>query len=529
MKRRDFNRFVLASSAMGMLTIPLGVTRAQGQTTGGTLNAILQPEPPMLNLAVNQQTPTQTISGKIFLSLLTYDTDLKPVPSLAKSWEVSADGRTYTFHLEREVTWHDGKPLTSDDVLYTVKEFLPTTHPRARDIFGRCESIEAPDAYTIVFKLKSPYGPFLGAFDIANLPVMPKHVYAGTDLFKNPANLKPIGSGPFKLKEWVRGSHIHLVRHEGYFKKGLPHLDGIIYRIIPDGASRAVALEKGAVQLSQWTDLELFDAKRIGALPHLAVTTKGYEYFSPILWLDMNNRTAPMNDKRFRQAVTYAIDREFILKNILYGFGKVATGPVSSRTKFYEPNVRKFEFSIAKAAALLDEMGLKAGAGGVRTRLRLLVPPYGEMPVRVGEYLRQALSKVGIAVTLDATDTAGYAQKASNWDYDFCLAWLYQFGDPALGVTRSYVSSNIRKLLFSNTTGYSNPEVDRLAEAAAAEIADDKRRAHYSEMQKILVEDMPIAWLCEMEFPTIHDKRLKNLVTTAIGIHESFDIVKFEG
>ena len=92
MKRRDFNRFVLASSAMGLTTLPLGVTRAQGQTTGGTLNAILQPEPPMLNLAVNQQTPTQTISGKIFLSLLTYDFDLKPVPSLAKSWDVSADG-----------------------------------------------------------------------------------------------------------------------------------------------------------------------------------------------------------------------------------------------------------------------------------------------------------------------------------------------------------------------------------------------------------------------------------------------------
>ncbi|MDB5819060.1 MAG: twin-arginine translocation pathway signal, partial [Rhizobacter sp.] len=108
------------------------------------------------------------------------------------------------------------------------------------------------------------------------------------------------------------------------------------------------------------------------------------------------------------------------------------------------------------------------------------------------------------------------------------LSWLYQFGDPALGVTRNYVSSNIRKILFTNTEGYVNPEVDKLADAAALEVNDAKRQALYSEMQKILVEDVPIAWLVEMEFPTIYDKRIQNLVTTAIGIHESFDNVYFK-
>lgn len=529
MKRRDFNRFVLASSAMGLMEFPLGITRAYGQTTGGTLNTIIQPEPPMLNIAVNQQTPTQTISGKIFLSLLTYDFNLKPLPSLAKSWEISSDSLTYTFHLEPEAKWHDGQPLTAEDVVYTAKEFLPNTSPRARDIFGRCESITAVDAHTVVFKLKAPFGPFIGAFDISNLPVMPKHIYAGTDVVKNPANLAPIGSGPFKFKEWVRGSHVHLVKNEHYFKPGLPHLDAIIYRVVPDGASRALALESGTVQLTQWTDLELFDAQRLSQAPNLTMTTKGYEYFSPIFWLDMNNRTAPMNDKRFRQAVLHAIDRDFLLKSVMYGFGKVATGPVNSKTKFYEPDVKKYEFSQDKARALLDDMGLKAGAGGVRVKLRLTVAPYGEMPVRACEYIRQSLGKVGIDITLVTTDTGGYAQALSNWDYDMNVAWLYQFGDPALGVTRSYISTNIRKILFSNTTGYSNPEVDRLAEEGVKETADEKRRAIYSQMQKIIVEDVPIAWLVEMESPTLYDKRLQNVVTTAIGVHESFDAVKFSG
>ncbi|WP_144108982.1 ABC transporter substrate-binding protein [Paraburkholderia sp. BCC1886] len=529
MKRREFNKLIAAMAALGAVEMPMGITRAYGQTKGGVLNSILQPEPPMLNLAVNQQTPTQTVSGKIFLSLLTYDFDLKPLPSLARSWEVSADALTYTFHLEPNVKWHDGQPFSATDVVYTATEFLPQTSPRARDIFGRCASITAPDANTVVFKLKEPFGPFLSAFDIANLPVMPRHIYAGTDVVKNPANLKPIGTGPFKFKEWVRGSHIQLVRNEDYFRKGQPYLDGLIYHIIPDGASRALALEEGTVQLTQWTDLELFDARRLAAAPNETMTTKGYEYFAPILWLDMNNRVKPMDDKRFRQAVMHAVDREFIRSKILYGYGRVSTGPISSRTRFYDANVRKYDYSVPKATALLDQMGLKPDASGIRARLSLLVPPYGESFTRTCEFLREALSKIGVAVTLQTTDAGGWAQRVANWDYQMTVNSLYQFGDPAIGVTRAYVSSNIRKILFSNTEGYSNPEVDKLAQAGASETDPAKRQAIYSQMQKVLVDDVPVAWLCELDFPTIYDKRLQNVVTTAIGVHESFDKVFFKG
>lgn len=202
---------------------------------------------------------------------------------------------------------------------------------------------------------------------------------------------------------------------------------------------------------------------------------------------------------------------------------------MNSRTRFYEPNVKKYDYSLAKATALLDQMGLKPDASGVRVRLNLLVAPYGEMVSRTCEFLRQSLAKVGIAVTLQTTDAGGWAQRVANWDYQMTINWLYQFGDPALGVTRSYVSSNIRKILFSNTEGYSNPEVDRLADEAASETVDAKRQALYSRMQNVLVEDVPIAWLVELEFPTVYDKRLQNLVTTAIGVHESFANVYFKG
>lgn len=531
MNKRQFNQFVLALGALGLADAPAGLTRVFAQTPkrGGTLNAIINPEPPMLNVGVNLQTPTQTVAGKLFLGLLTYDFNMNPLPSLAKSWTVSKDGKTYTFELERNVKWHDGKPLTADDVVYTVLEFLPQTHPRAKWIFSHCESVTASDPYTVVFKLKEPFGAFMSALDIANLPVQPKHVYAGSDIKKNPANVQPIGCGPFKLKEWVRGSHIHLVRNDDYFRPGKPYLDAIIYRVIPDGASRAVALESGQVQLTQWTDLELFDAQRLSKDQRFALTTKGYEAYAPVLYLEMNVRSAPLNDKRFRQAVSHAIDRQFVKDKVLYGFGRVATSPIDSRTKFHDASLKPYDFSIDKATKLLDEMGLKPDAKGVRANLRLAVPPYGEMPARTSEYIKQALAKIGVAITLETSDAAGWAQKIATWNYDMNLTWPFQYGDPAIGVARNFVTSNIQKVLFTNTIGFSNPEIDKVVEAAASENDPQKRQALYDKMQSLLLDESPCAWLAELEFPTLYDKRLKNVVTSASGVQASFDGVYFEG
>jgi peptide/nickel transport system substrate-binding protein len=419
MQKRDFNKFLMAAGAMGLLDLNLGITLAHGQTRGGTLNSIVQPEPPILNLAISQLTPTQMVAGKIFLSLLTYDTNLKPLPSLAKSWTISPDGKTYTFNLERNVKWHDGKPLTADDVLYTVKEFLPLTHPRAKALFGRCESITAPDPYTVVFKLQQPFAPFIGAFDISNLPVMPKHVYAGTDVTKNPANDTPIGTGPFKLKEWRRGSHIHLVANADYYIKGQPALTEIFYKIIPDGASRSVAMESGQAQLSQFADIEPFDVPRLAAMPQLKLTTKGYEFFSPVIWYEMNNCAASRSTTSVsaRRCGSCSIPNSSSSGSIS-GSASPPPGRSPRRPSFYDPNVTIYKTDVAAAKALLDEMGLKPDASGVRARIRFLVVPFGEFWTRLGEYFRQALKQGGIEVTLDTTDAGGFAEKVSNWDYE---------------------------------------------------------------------------------------------------------------
>jgi len=507
-----------------ILSMPLPATaQTEDISRGGTLKVILQPEPPTLILGLNQQAPTQLVAGKMYEGLLRYDFDLNPMPSLARKWEISEDGMTYTFHLEEGVTWHDGEPFTSKDIVFTTTKFLPETHPRARAIFSNVETVTAPDDQTVVFKLKKPFPAFILTFEVSSVPIMPAHIYENTDYLNNDMNNQPIGTGPFKFESWERGSNIHLVRNENYWQEGKPYLDDIYFLSIPDAASRALALETGQVDVSSFNNIEPFDVPRLSALPHLEVETKGYEFVAPMMWIEINHREAPSDDPRFRQAISYALDREFIRDNIFFGLGRVATGPVNSVTTHYESDVRKYDYDPDKAIALLDEMGLEPDSDGVRASVEFMVMPYGETFTRLAEYSRQALSKVGIDLSLRSTDSAGWAQALSNWDYEMTNDFVYQYGHPALGVSRTYVCDNIRKgVLFSNTMGYCNKEVDKLFAQAAVENDAEKRQALYSKAQQILVDDVPVIWLLEMEFPTIYNTRVHNLTTTAIGTTETF-------
>jgi len=486
-------------------------------TQGGRANVVIQPEPPGLMVGLVQNGPTQMVAGNIYEGLLRYDPQLKPLPQLAESWTVSADGLTYTFKLVSGVKWHDGKPFTSADVVFSANVFLRETHPRLRASLVYVDSITAPDDSTVVFKLKQPFGPFLGIFEVGTMPMVPKHIYEGTDFKTNPANATPIGTGPFKFKEWVKGSHILLVKNTDYYQKGKPHLDEIYWHVIPDAAARSVAYETGKVDILPGGSIENFDVGRVSKLKNTCSTDKGWEFFGPHSWLWLNNRQGPTSDKRFRQAVMYAMDRNFAREALWNGFGKVAASPNSSATKFFTDKVTKYDYDPAKAKALLKEMGYKGET------VRLLPLPYGETWQRWAEAVKQNLSDVGIKVELVATDVAGWNQKTSDWDYDIAFTYLYQYGDPALGVGRNYVSSNIAKgSPFNNVEGYKNPEVDDLFAKGAVAVKDEDRQAIYTKVQQILTDDVPVAWLLELGFPTIYRCNVKNLITTGIGINDGF-------
>lgn len=517
--------FSLSIGAL-ILAAALPATKALAQTKGGTLNMIVQPEPPVIVTAINQQGPTQFVAGKIYESLLTYTTDLKPQPGLAKSWEASSDGLTYTFHLQDNVKWHDGKPFTADDVVFTLSDMLPKTHARARVILNKfVDSVQATDPKTVVIKLKSPFPAFMLMFEPGFAPMMPKHIYAGTDYMTNPANQKPIGTGPFMFKEWKRGEYIKLARNPDYWKPGKPYLDELVFNVIPDAASRAVAFERGSVDVLRGGDVDNVDIKRLRALPKVEYTTAGWEMFSPQAYLIFNMRKPPFDNLKVRQAVMAAINRNMVVNNIFFGLGKVSTSPFVTTEMFYDKNMPPMPFDMKKARALIKESGIKPGDYTIRQ----LSFPYGSTWDRLGEYTKQALEQLGFKVNLESTDAGGWASRTGNWDFDLTTNFTYQYGDPALGVQRLYISSNIVKgSPFANVQGYSNPETDKQWEAAASEVDPAKRQALYTQLQTTLVNEVANGFLVDMEFPTLYRANVKNLVKTAIGLNESFDDVYIE-
>lgn len=512
--------------SLSAVTLALVAHGVHAQTKGGTLSMIVQPEPPILIPAMNQQAPTQFVAGKIYESLLTYDHDLKPMPGLAKSWEVSPDGMEYTFKLNEGVKWHDGKPFTADDVVFSMTEMLPKTHGRARVILSKyLDSVEKIDDHTVRMKLKSSFPAFMIMFEPGFAPMMPKHIYAGTDYMTNPANQKPIGTGPFMFKEWKRGEHIKLERNPNYWKEGKPYLDELIFNVIPDSASRAVAFEQGTVNVLRGGDVDNVDIKRLRALPNVDYTTKGWEMFSPQAYLIMNMRQPPFDNPKVRQAVMTAMNRKLIVNNIFFGLGQISTGPFVASEMFYDKNVPPIDFNMKKAREMIKESGIKPGDYTIRH----LSFPYGSTWERLDEYTRQTLEQLGFKVKLEATDAGGWASRTGNWDFDLTTTYSYQYGDPALGVERFHITPNIVKgSPFANVQGYSNPELDKVWGEAASATDPAKRQELYSAIQTQLVKDMSLGYLVDMEFPTLWQGNVKNLVKTAIGLNETFDDVYIE-
>jgi len=502
-----------------------GVAHAQH---GGTLNLIVQPEPISLNPGVNRLGPATFVGYKIYDSLLGYaQKDVAPIPRLAQSWVISPDGLTYTFKLRPNVVWHDGKPFTSKDVAFSLGDFLPALHARSRELREEIARIETPDAATVRVVLKVPSPAFIRSL---NVPIVPAHKYVGVTDFRNaPANSEFVGTGPFKLAEWKKGSFIRLVRNENYWDKGKPYLDAVVFQIIPDANSRAIAFETGKVDVLRAGDVENFDIKRLAALPGVSIREDGWEYLQPIGYVHLNNRTPQLANLKVRQAITHAIDRDFIINTIFSGFGKPINGPISRLSAYKDASVEtRYPYDPQRAAKLLDEAGYPVGANGVRFELRLVPLPYGELWSRQAEYLREALGAVGIKVNLVSTDVAGWFKRLVSFDYDIAQNFVYTTPDPAIGISYAYktVKGDNAGTTGGNVNGYSNAEVDALLDQGAHQQDPAKRKQIYAKVQQIISREVPLVWTHDIVFPTLYRSKVKNLITTALGTDDNFATVE---
>jgi peptide/nickel transport system substrate-binding protein len=488
---------------------------------GGTLTLLAQPEPPTLINAITPHVSSQYVGGKIFQGLFGYDRQLAPFPILATGWTVSSDNLVVVFTLRKDVRWHDGQPFVADDVVYTLKEAVPVAAPRFRVLYGRyLESIKALDAGRVEIRLKRPYAGLLPYLGSGLAPILPSHLYAGTDLRTNPANQHPVGTGPFVFKEWKQGAFIRLERNPNYWKAGLPLLDGIVFYVIPDAAGRAIAFEKSNVLALRAGDVDYADVKRLRALPGVQYSTQGWEQFAGMAFLELNERRAPLNNVTVRQALLHALNRQFIVDHIFFGFGKVATGPFASTTTGYIADTPQFPYDPARARELIKQSGVDVG----KTVLTLVNGEKGGAWERVAEYTRQALGQVGFKIQVVTLDAASWYQRVADWDFDLSYNFLFQGSDPDFSVGDLYKTENILKgSPFGNVGGYSNAKVDALWAEAASTVDAAKRHQLYAELQRIIAGDVATANIFEMVNPTLYHDKVHDLIRTATTINDSLE------
>ena len=521
MNRRQTLLSLAAGAAMIALA-PQAGAQATGDAPrhGGTLRFVMKYEPPTLSSINNTSTPLT--SGKIFDGLVTYDFDLNPKAQLATSWTVSPDGLKYVFKLREGVTWHDGKPFTSADAAFSILR-LKAGHPRGRATFANVEQANTPDPLTLELILSKPSPFLMVALGPSESPIVPKHLYEGVDVAAPPGPPLLIGTGPFVLKEWNRGSHVVLERNPNYWDKPKPYLDRVVIRFMPDAAARAAAFEAGDLDLGSSAPVPLADLPRFEKDARFTVHRQDYAYSGAQHQIFFNLETEVLKDRRVREAVAHALDLNRMVDTVFYGAAKVSPSPVSvALTPFYDPAIKPRAFDTARSEKLLDEAGLPKKADGMRVQLRLLINPF--IDARLADFVRQSLRRVGIDAVIQPREFAAYVKQVyGDRQFDMIIESLSNVFDPTVGIQRGYWSKNFKPgLPFSNSARYESAEADRLLEAAAVEMDGAKRKALWRDFQHLIHKDIPSVDLLSPLEVVIANKRLRNFAAGAEGVSSNW-------
>jgi peptide/nickel transport system substrate-binding protein len=354
--------------------------------------------------------------------------------------------------------------------------------------------------------------------------LIPKHVYSGSNIITNPVNNTPVGTGPFKVKEWVRGSHVEYVRNENYWATGMPYLDRLVIRWWRDPASRSAAFEAGQLDIGTFNPIPMPDIARLTESKKFVAETRGYSNSAWVTTIEFNQRRDIFKKPEVRQALMCGIDRQFISDTVFFGRAHPSVGVIaSSNSLFFTKDVRDYPFDAAKAAKMLDAAGYPV-KGGSRFNLNLVSAGWFEENDKIGQYLKQSFEDLDIKVDLVVPDRATSLKRIyTDYDYDVAVSNNSASIEPIPQVTQFYTTDGIVKgAAFRNATGYSNPKLDEIVAAMAVETDDKKRVALVQQFDKLATNDAPMLPMVDLDSVTIARADVRNHSLTADFMGESW-------
>ena len=463
------------------------------------------------------------INSQLYNGLVRYDKNLQVEGELAESWEISDDNLTITFHLRKNVKWHDGAPFTAADVKFNYELYIDPKTPTAyAESFKQVTRVEVPDPHTFVVHYEKPYAPALISW---GMPVHPKHLLEGQDVTKSKLARKPVGTGPYKLTEWLSGEKVVLESNPDYFE-GQPYIKRIVYRVIPDQATQFLELQTGSLDFMGLSPLQ-FD--RQTDTPAFKRLYNKYQYLAfGYTYLGYNLRRPMFQDKRVRQALSFALNKQEIIDGVLLGYGAAATGPYKPDTWVYNADVPRYAYNPEKARELLAEAGWVDSDGdgvldknGQKFAFAIVTNQGNDLRSKTGEIIQRRFKDIGIEVKLRVIEWATFLKEfinPGNFDATI-LGWT---GGPEPDQYNIWHSSKTgpRQLNFIK---YENAEIDQLLEEGRRVFDQQQRKAYYDRFQQILAEDQPYTFLYVSEALPAVSKRFRGVEAAPAGIRYNFN------
>ena len=482
-------------------------------STGGTMISAMTGEPSGLIYMVAGESASAAIASNIFNSLLRYDAKLDLTGELAESWQVSEDNKTITFKLKPNLTWADGKPLTSADILFTWQLVTDekTRSPYASD-FQLVKKAEAPDALTFEITYDQAYAPALDSW--AGLQILPKHLLKGQDIHTTAFARNPVGSNYYKLDQWTHGENIRLSRNPSSVL-GQANIDKLVTRIIPDNSAQFLELMADNID-SMGLDPIKF-SRIIPARPDLQKKLNLYkELGNSYTYMGFNLKHKPFDDVRVRQAINYAIDKQEIIDGVYLGLGINIASPYKPGTRWSNPELLPYGYNPDKAKTLLKEAGFADSNGdGILERNGKpfafeIVTNQNKEREKSAVLIQRRLKEVGIDVKIRAIEWASFISRfIKTGDFDVVLlGWGLGLDPDQFNIWHSSQQAPGQ----FNFIGYNNPTVDKLLEEGRTELDPDKRQKIYHAFAKVLLEDSPIIYLSAGYGLTAMHKRIQGIV-----------------
>ena len=515
--------FLLLSASCKRQETPLPAEgEAAAPAYGDTFIQASIGEPSNLLPVLASDSASADISGLVYDGLVRYDKNLQLEGELAESWEISDDNLTITFHLRQGVQWHDGAPFTSADVLFTYQLYVDPKTPTAyAEAYRQVASAEAPDPTTFRVTYTMPYAPALGSWGVS---ILPRHLLEGVEVTKSPLSRQPVGTGPYRFVEWKSGEKLVLEANPDYFERP-PYLKRVVYRIIPDLSTQFLELQSGGLDFMGLTPIQY---QTQTDTPGFRRQFNKYEYLAfSYTYLGYNLRRPIFQDRRVRQALSYAINKQELIDGVLLGLGQAATGPFKPDTWVYNSDVPRYPYDPERARALLAEAGWRDSDGdgildkdGKPLVFTIVTNQGNDLRVKSGEIIQRRFREVGVDVKLRVIEWASFLKEfidPGNFDATI-LGWSTGPEPDQYDIWHSS-KTGPRELNFIQ---FKNAEVDELLERGRRTFDQDERKKAYDRFQEILAEEQPYTFLYVGKALPAVAKRFRGIEPAPAGILYNF-------